>query len=134
VCNFLIVDDDKSIRNLLHQNLLRLNFPDSSIYKAVYPDEALALSKKIFFHIVLSDIVFPGSFIDGLEFGKLFKKLNPISITIAMTGYRGEYSYSNCFEYGFDDIIFKPDEVVRGGVFDEVVKASYERMKRRLRV
>jgi len=98
----LIVDDDKAIRDSLHEFILLAEY-DS--YKAASAEEALELLKTVSMNIVITDIKLPG--LDGLELTDLIKKSYDADI-IVMTGYSANYSYEEVINKGASDLVFKP--------------------------
>ncbi len=100
--HILIVDDDVSIRDSMHE------FVEMSGYRsfvATSAEEALAILKTEMIQVVITDILLPG--MDGLEFTDRVKKDHDIDI-IVMTGYSSDYSYEEAVSKGASDFVFKP--------------------------
>ncbi len=100
--NILIVDDDATIRYLLHE-FMRMQGYDSEM--AGSAEEALEILKNHQFQVVISDIMLPG--LDGLELTALIKK-HYESDVIVITGYSADYSYEDAIDKGASDFVFKP--------------------------
>lgn len=100
--NILIVDDDATIRYLLHE-FMRMQGYDSEM--AGSAEEALEILKEHQFQVVISDIMLPG--LDGLELTALIKK-HYDSDVIVITGYSADYSYEDAIDKGASDFVFKP--------------------------
>ncbi len=100
--NILIVDDDATIREAMHEFVKLAGF---SVFTASSGEEALELLKTNNISVVMTDIMMPG--IDGLELTSLIKK-NYDTDVIIMTGYSDKYSYEKAISKGASEIIFKP--------------------------
>ncbi|OEU71766.1 MAG: diguanylate cyclase response regulator [Desulfuromonadales bacterium C00003093] len=98
----LIVDNDESIRESLHEFVESAGYISSTASSA---DEALVFLKTNNMDVVITDIIMPE--MDGLEFTSLIKKKYDADV-IVMTGYSGDYSYEDAVTIGASDIIFKP--------------------------
>jgi len=104
MCQILIVDDETSIREIVQDYVSTLGFKSRGAASAV---EALpVLERNLPIRICLLDLHLPG--IDGLTLCKKIKRIDPMMITIAMTGFKSLFSLVECRQAGFDDIIFKP--------------------------
>jgi diguanylate cyclase (GGDEF)-like protein len=99
----LIVDDETSIREILHETLSLERYQCS---KAASGDAAIAMLNTRSFDIMITDIVMPG--LGGLELTELAKKLNPSMPVIIMTGFIDEFTYDKAIESGASDFIKKP--------------------------
>ncbi len=99
----LIVDDEASILEILHETLSLEGF---GCEKAADGNIALSLLKTRLFELMITDIVMPG--LGGLELTEQAKKLNPSMPVIVMTGYIDEYTYDKAIESGASDFIKKP--------------------------
>ncbi len=99
----LIVDDETSIREILHETLSLEGYQCS---KAASGDAAIAMLNTRSFDILITDIVMPG--LGGLELTELAKKLNPSMPVIIMTGFIDEFTYDKAIESGASDFIKKP--------------------------
>jgi two-component system cell cycle response regulator len=98
----LIVDDDRSIRNTMHQYINNAGYHTRSAASA---EEALELLKKNRFHVVITDIILPG--IGGLELTKVIKQDNGADV-IVVTGYSDDFSYEEAINIGASDFVIKP--------------------------
>jgi len=99
----LIVDDEASILDILHETLSREGY---GCDKAASGDVALAMLKTRQFDIMITDIVMPG--LGGLELTEQAKKLNPAMPVIVMTGFIDAFTYDKAVESGASDFIKKP--------------------------
>jgi two-component system cell cycle response regulator len=100
--HILIVDDDRSIRDTMHQYINNAGYHTRSAASA---EEALELLKKNRFHVVITDIILPG--IGGLELTKVIKKDNGADV-IVVTGYSDDFSYEEAINIGASDFVIKP--------------------------
>ncbi len=101
--NVLVVDDDKSVRDILMAFFHKIG---CNCKVASDASEALKFIHKHSFDLVVSDIVMPGT--DGIEFMKEAKKFFPHLDFIIMTGYASEYSYEDIISAGAADYLAKP--------------------------
>ena len=98
----LIVDDDLSVRNTMHEYIANAGF---SALAASSAEEALELVEKNDFAVVITDIRLPG--MGGLELTKVIKKKNGSDV-IVVTGYSDDYSYEEAINIGASDFVIKP--------------------------
>ena len=98
----LIVDDDLSVRNTMHEYIANAGF---SALAASSAEEALELVEKNDFAVVITDIRLPG--MGGLELTKVIKKKNGADV-IVVTGYSDDYSYEEAINIGASDFVIKP--------------------------
>ncbi|MBW2569239.1 MAG: diguanylate cyclase [Deltaproteobacteria bacterium] len=98
----LIVDNDKSTRESLHEFIENAGYISSTASSA---EKALDLLKINNQDVVITDISMPG--MDGLELTGLIKKKYNTDV-IVITGYRKDYSHEDAISMGASDIIFKP--------------------------
>jgi len=98
----LIVDDDLSVRNTIHEYIANAGF---SALAASSAEEALELISKNDFAVVITDIRLPG--LGGLELTKVIKKKNGADV-IVVTGYSDDYSYEEAINIGASDFVIKP--------------------------
>ncbi len=99
----LIVDDEKEICNLFRRSL---ETKGHKVQTAGSGEEALEILKEEKFQLLLFDLNLPG--INGIELCKRARKMLPISIIIAITGYASMFHLLDCREAGFDDYLIKP--------------------------
>lgn len=100
--HILIVDDDESIRDSMHEFIQLSGFRSSIAGSA---EEALKILKENRIQVVITDILLPG--MDGLALTDTIKKQEDIDV-IVMTGYSGDYSYEEAISKGASDFVFKP--------------------------
>ena len=100
--NILIVDDDASIRNSMHEFVEMVGYKAYSVASA---EDALEVLKNQPIQVVITDIMLPG--INGLELTDLIK-IDYDSDVIVMTGFSGDYSYEEAISKGASDFVFKP--------------------------
>lgn len=99
----LVVDDEKGIRDLFRRVL---ESADYKVETAESGEEALAILEQEKFTLLLFDLNLPG--IDGIELCKRVRKILPISIIFAITGYASLFHLHDCRQAGFDDYFIKP--------------------------
>ena len=99
----LVVDDEKEIRDLFRRVLETAGY---EVETAESGEQALAILERDKFPLLLFDLNLPG--IDGIELCKRARKLLPISIIFAITGYASLFHLHDCREVGFDDYFIKP--------------------------
>jgi len=100
--HILIVDDDLSIRDSMHEFVMLSGFEASVAASAEEAVDALADDT---ISVVITDIMLPG--MDGLELTDWIKSNHEIDV-IVMTGYSTEYSYEEAINKGASDFVFKP--------------------------
>jgi two-component system cell cycle response regulator len=100
--HILIVDDDRSIRDTMHQYINNAGYYTRTAASA---EEAIELLKQNRFHVVITDIILPG--IGGLELTKVIKKDNGADV-IVVTGYSDDFSYEEAINIGASDFVIKP--------------------------
>lgn len=98
----LIVDDDLSVRNTMHEYIANAGY---SARAASSAEEALELISKNEFAVVITDIRLPG--MGGLELTKVIKKKDGADV-IVVTGYSDDYSYEEAINIGASDFVIKP--------------------------
>jgi diguanylate cyclase (GGDEF)-like protein len=102
VPHILIVDDDLSIRNAMHEFIEMSGYQASVASSA---EEALDLLSSNTVEVVITDIILPG--MDGLALTDRIKRTQAIDV-IVMTGYSTDYSYEEAISMGASDFVFKP--------------------------
>jgi diguanylate cyclase (GGDEF)-like protein len=100
--HILIVDDDLSIRDAMHEFIEMSGYAASVASSA---EEALEVLSTNTVEVVITDILLPG--IDGLALTDRIKRNHAIDV-IVMTGYSTEYSYEEAISKGASDFVFKP--------------------------
>ncbi|MCD6535164.1 MAG: response regulator [Deltaproteobacteria bacterium] len=99
----LVVDDEKGIRDLFRRVLETAGY---KVKTAESGEQALEILEHDKFTLLLFDLNLPG--IDGIELCKKARKILPISIIIAITGYASLFHLHDCRQAGFDDYFIKP--------------------------
>jgi len=100
--SILIVDDEPSIRNSIHEFIGMAGYKSFETSSA---EEALEILKTNTIHVVITDIKLPG--MNGLELTDLIKNSYDTDI-IVITGYTGDYSYEQAINKGASDFVSKP--------------------------
>jgi len=100
--NLLVVDDDKRIRNLLSQYLIKEGFIVSTANGADVARKKIQLIK---FDLIILDIMMPGD--DGLTLTQEIRNNSDIPI-ILLTAKSGTESKIEGLEIGADDYLTKP--------------------------
>jgi len=98
----LIIDDDSSIRNSIHEFIGMAGYKSFETSSA---EEALEILKTNTIHVVITDIRLPG--MNGLELTDLIKSSYDTDV-IVITGYIGDYSYEEAISKGASDFVSKP--------------------------
>ena len=99
----LVVDDETSMCLMVRSFLQRSGY---DCLCTDDPNNALAMLEKDSFGLVISDISMPE--VSGVELLREITHRHPGVDTILMTGYKGEYNYSDIIEAGAADFIEKP--------------------------
>ena len=99
----LVVDDEKSIINLLTQIFSRVGYTVRSAQNA---ENALELLQHEEINVMFFDLNMPE--MDGVELCKEVKKNMPMSLIYALTGYASLFELADCREAGFEDYFKKP--------------------------
>lgn len=99
----LVVDDEQSIQILFKQAFSREGF---EVETAGSGEDALALLEKEQFLVMFFDLNLPG--IDGIELCRRVKKMIPMAVIYAITGYASLFELAECREAGFEDYFKKP--------------------------
>ena len=102
----LVVDDEKSVRDLLAEYLNEYGY---EVTCAANGQDALQVYKQGHFDIVLSDLNMAP--MDGLELLNKVKEVNPDVLFIMITGYPSIASSIEAIKKGARDYITKPVEV-----------------------
>jgi two-component system cell cycle response regulator len=100
--HILIVDDDLSIRDAMHE-FVKLSGYEASVASSA--EEAISILAQHVIEVVITDIMLPG--MDGLALTDRIKRNQDIDV-IVMTGYSTEYSYEEAISKGASDFVFKP--------------------------
>ena len=100
--HILIVDDDLSIRDAMHEFIEMSGFVSTVASSAEEAMDVLATNSV---EVVITDIMLPG--MDGLVLTDHIKRMGDIDV-IVMTGYSTDYSYEEAISKGASDFVFKP--------------------------
>jgi two-component system cell cycle response regulator len=100
--SILIVDDDTSARNSIHEFIGMAGYKSFETSSA---EKALEILKTNTIHVVITDIRLPG--MNGLELTDLIKNSYDTDV-IVITGYIGDYSYEEAINKGASDFVSKP--------------------------
>ena len=100
--HILIVDDDLSIRDAMHEFVVLSGYEASVASSA---EEALEVLSVNVVEVVITDILLPG--MDGLALTDQIKRNRDVDV-IVMTGYSTDYSYEEAISKGASDFVFKP--------------------------
>jgi DNA-binding response OmpR family regulator len=118
----LVIDDEESIRNLFEKVFKTEGY---EVIVAETAEKALELFENSGIHVLFIDLQLPE--MNGLEFCKLIKEKDPVSICHAVTGYTSVYDLVECREAGFDDYFPKP---VRIEILVEAAKIAFDKLER----
>ncbi len=99
----LIVDDEKAVINLFQQAFSRAGYEVSS---AQTGEAAMTLLREKTVHVIFLDLKLPDT--NGIDLCREIKKIMPMSIVFAVTGYASLFELADCREAGFDDYFKKP--------------------------
>jgi len=113
----LVVDDEKGVRDLFRRVLESAGY---EVDTAESGEQALEILEQNKFPLLLFDLNLPG--IDGIELCKRARKILPISIIFAITGYASLFHLHDCRQAGFDDYFIKPISIKT--LLEEVKLAS----------
>jgi len=118
----LVLDDEDMIRTLVRKILERKGF---EVTEAKNAEEVLEILKTDTFHIFYLDLMLPG--MNGMELCKILKRLNPVAIIYAITGYTSVFELTTCRDAGFDDYFKKPLKI------DQIYKAAEDAIEKLIR-
>lgn len=100
--HILVVDDDRAIRNLLHQKIKRSGY---ECFMAGDAQEALRVLEKQDIDVVITDINMPG--LSGDKLTRIVKQKYDTDVII-MTAYLEDFTYDRAIRTGASDFIEKP--------------------------
>lgn len=121
----LIVDDDPIVRQMLATLIEKEQI---MTYLAESAEEALSLlsrCEKDHIQVVLIDLSLPG--MDGMTLCRKLRRLEPLMVRIALTGFSDLFTLVECREAGFDDYLNKPIAfaVLRAALVSAFKRARY---------
>lgn len=99
----LVVDDDQLVLELLGLSIKSFGF---NFATANNGREAMEILKKREFTIVITDLIMPE--VDGMQLLQHIKTNHPQTDVIVVTGYTGDFSYTDVIRAGASDFIAKP--------------------------
>lgn len=119
----LVIDDEKSIRNLFESALSDIG---CEVFLAENEEEALdILDRKREIELIFLDLRLFGT--NGIELCRKIRKTKPVAIINAITGWSGLFDIEECREAGFDDYFKKP--ILLDTLF-KAVKEAFEKLDR----
>ena len=118
----LVVDDDESMCTVVIGFLAMSGYYSQS---TTDPAQALSILEHDDFDLVISDIRMNG--MDGLDLVREIGRKYPAIDTIIMSGFTGDYTYSDIIEAGASDFITKPFQLPE-------LKAKLERIDRERKI
>lgn len=102
----LIVDDERSMRELLERVFLREGY---TVRVADNGTLALQMLKSSFFDLVISDVKMPG--LSGMELLQTCREVSPDTMCVLMTAFATIENAREAFKLGADDFIQKPFDI-----------------------
>ena len=102
----LIVDDDETTRIILEEYFHRMNYTCSH---AEEPLSALDILQDLSFSLIITDYNMPH--MNGIDFIKAVKKINPFQNFIIMSGFGETIKYQDMIDAGASDYLKKPIEM-----------------------
>ena len=100
--HILVVDDEKSIRNMLQQAIKGAGYDCSGAANA---KDALTILEEKSVDVVITDIEMPG--LNGIELTKIVKEKYESDV-IVITGFAKDLKYEDAIENGANDFMRKP--------------------------
>lgn len=104
----LVVEDDSDLREAIVESLQGLGCVIHSLGNA---EDALAFSRENACFAVISDYRMPG--MNGIEFCRRLKQESPRVKFVVLTGYADKQTVLDGFRVGIDDLLEKPQDLVR---------------------
>ena len=116
----LIVEDEADIRIAFEQAFSRKGYV---VRLSESAEEALEILEQEDINVMFMDLNLPET--NGVELCKQIRKMNPIAIIYAVTGYNTIFEVFECRDAGFDDYFTKPmdlEMLVKAGqdVFEKI--------------
>lgn len=131
--SILIVDDEESVRNSLHDWFMEDGYQVACAENA---KEALSILESKEYDIILADIKMPG--MDGMEMHRRIRSLNKDSIVIIMTAFASVSTAVQALKDGAYDYITKPfdpddlSHLIRNAANQISLKAENEALRNRV--
>lgn len=100
----LVVDDEKDFVETTVNRLIKRNIEAVGVMSG---EEALALTKKRLFDVVIMDIKMPGG-MDGIETLRELKKIRPLVEVLLLTGHASVETSIEGMKLGAFDYLLKP--------------------------
>ncbi len=131
--HILIVDDEKSVRNMLHQAMESSGYECSISGNAI---DALKVLKEKNVDLVITDIGMPGQ--NGIELTRIIKEKYDSEV-IVMTGFASDFTYEEILEKGANDFILKPFSIkevlirVKHVLKDRAIFSEWKRAEKKLK-
>ncbi len=124
----LVVDDEKSVRDVLTRLLARER--ELSVQTADSAEAAIALLQAQRFDLLITDKNLPR--MDGVELIGVARSLRPNIESIVITAYASSVSVIAAFAAGASDYVVKPFDQI--GVVRAKIRAALDRRKERVKV
>ncbi len=118
----LIVDDELTVREFFRDFFTASGY---EVLTAEGAENALSILKDEDVEVIFLDLRLFGT--NGLELARQIRKLRPLSILFAITGWAGLFEIEECREAGFDDFFTKPVDFER---LSKAVEDAFERVDR----
>ena len=101
----LVVEDNESVRNLIHKKLSKLDY---RVLTAINGKDALSIFKdnQNDIKLVITDLVMPE--MGGIELSKMVKATNPSVKIIALSGYSVDFKEEDLRKSGIEECMQKP--------------------------
>ncbi len=99
----LFADDEAAMRKVFEQAFSQKGYV---VRLSESAEEALEILKQDNFNVMFLDLNLPE--MNGVELCKQIRKINPMAIIYAITGYASLFEVVNCRDAGFDDYFTKP--------------------------
>lgn len=122
----IVVDDDRSLADMLVEHLSRLGYRAVATYGG---EEGLSCFKEGDFQMVITDLKMPG--MDGMELMKEVKAIDKDAVVLVVTGYGTIEKAVEAIKLGAYDFISKPFDL---NSLDVIIPRALERhtLSRRL--
>lgn len=118
----LVVDDEVMVRDLLKDTFILEGY---DVRLAEGAETAFEILKDENIEVIFLDLKLFG--MNGIELCRQIRKVNPLTIIFAMTGWAALYDVEECREAGFDDFFRKP---VKTETLLKAVDGAFERLNR----